>query len=79
MPLVYITRRTSLNKNFNITFTFINKEKTVNFSLIIDNLVELYKDNISSKPTIIITDKELALKNLLRNNDFFGEVLQIIY
>ena len=78
MPLVHATGRTSLNKNFNIAFAFINSEKTANYALIIENLAELYKDNVSGKPTVIVIDKEAALKNLLRNNSFFSTIRQII-
>ena len=79
LPLYHITGRTSIDKIFDIGFSFITNKYEEIYSLIIADLEAVFTDHIlDRKPKVLVTDKELALKNTLRKSKFFGEVPQII-
>ncbi len=79
MPLAHITGRTSQNGSFDIGYAFMAVERTEYYTLLIQHLCQLWRDDLDLLlPQITITDKEKALKNALRENSFFGSVLQIL-
>ena len=79
LPLYHITGRTSTGKTFNIGYCFINSEHEVVYNIVVSHLTEIFTDYLpGNQPTVLVTDKETALKNALRNSEFFGDVPQII-
>ena len=79
MPLCHITGRTCQGKTFDIAYAFVNNEKEPIYAFIAEDLADLYRDILhGKKPTVIVTDKEKALKNALRKSEFFKDIPQII-
>ena len=76
LPLCHITGRTSTGKTFDIGYCLINSEREVIYNMIISHLTEIFTDYFPGKqPSVLVTDKETALKNALRNSEFFGDIL----
>ena len=79
LPLCHITGRTSTGKTFDIGYYFINFEREVVYNMVISHLTQIFTDYVSGKqPTVLMTDKETALKNALHKLEFFGGIPQII-
>ena len=79
MPLAHITGRTCSGRAFDIAFCCLNQDREETYNLVVDDLAAIYESRIpGAKPTVIVTDKEKALKNALRKSTFFGIVPQII-
>lgn len=65
MLFLYITGIIGINTNFKIGYCFLFGEQEVNYYFPIKQLYLLYKYlNVNIK--VFITDKEIALKNILR-------------
>ena len=68
-----------MGKTFNIGYCFINSKHKLVYDMVVAHLTEIFKDYFPGKqPSVLIIDKETALKNTLRNSEFFDGVLQII-
>ena len=79
LPLCHITGRTSTGKTFDIDYCFINSERELVYDMVVAHLTEIFKDYLPGKqPSVLVIDKETALKNALCNSQFFGGVPQII-
>ena len=79
LPLCHITGRTSTGKTFDIGYCLINSEREVVYNMVISHLTKIFTDYLPGKqPSVLVIDKETALKNALRNSEFFGDVPQII-
>ena len=77
--LCHVTGRASTGKTFDIGYYFINFKREVVYNMVISHLTKNFTDYISGKqPTVLIIDKETALKNTSYNLEFFGGIAQII-
>ena len=77
--LCHVIDRSCQGKIFDIVYCFINHEREENYTLVVADLAEIYQDSLQgNKPTVLVTDKEKALKNALYKSTSFGAVPQII-
>ena len=65
MPLLHISGITCLETSFEIAYCFLPNEQEPSYQLAIKSLFGLYQE-LQVMPSIVITDKEQALKNALR-------------
>ena len=57
----------------------MNSEREATYTLIIEDLACIFEERLLGKKfTVIITDKEHALKNALKANPLFSDIRQII-
>ena len=76
LPLCHITDRRSTGKTFNNSYCFINSKREVVYNMVISHLTGIFTNYLPGKqPSVLVTDKETALKNALRNLEFFSNVL----
>ena len=61
MPLMIISRQTSLNSNFYIIFCFMAHETQINYAWVLFQLSNLYAQLRLSNLIIIVTDMKFAL------------------
>ena len=65
MPLLHIVGKNGLDKNFTIAFCFLSKEDEGSYKFALCQLQKIYA-SYNIKPCVVVTDKELALKNALK-------------
>ena len=79
MPLAHLTGKTSQNGIFDIGFAFIVIERQGNYRQLLQNLKQLWiKDLKLPALKVIVTDRELSLKNALKLDEFFSDIPQIL-
>jgi len=74
MPFVQIVGVTSTNKTFSIAFAFMQNEKTVSYTWVL-NCLKLTLD-MCMHPRVILTDRELALMNACK--EVFPNAAQLL-
>jgi len=75
MPFLHAVGVSNLGQNFKLAYCFLPGKTEANYNFIIQQIYLLYyRYNIT--PKVIITDKELALKNALRT--YFPSVPQLL-
>jgi hypothetical protein len=76
MPFLYAVGVSNTGQNFKLAYCFLPGETEANYNFAIQQIYLLYS-RYNVTPKVVITDKELALKNALRT--YFPSVPQLLY